>query len=183
MIKFIFAVFLLLSSNTYAAMYFELGLESGGDTIIGSTIGENISAGSGVKFAGGIQNQIGVNGELLSLSLGYLFDNINAFNGSAEISTLTFDAIYSFQRDRHRFGVGGSYHIGPTYEDNIFPAWKINFDDSLGLILQYSYSMYNGLQIGARLTNMDYKVRSSNAVPVGLTLDAGSFGIFLSNGF
>ena len=178
MIKFIFPLFLLLSSNAYAELYFELDLEGGGDTLAGTTTGQNINVGGGIKIALGIQNEIGENGESLSLSLGYLFDNIDAFNGTAEIDAFTFDAIYSIRREPHRFGIGGSYHLGPTYEDNILGSspLKIEFDDTFGLILQYSYSINSGFQIGARLTSMDYKVS-------GLSLDAGSFGIFLSNGF
>ena len=178
MIKFLFPLFFLLSSNAYAELYFELDLEGGGDTLIGSTAGQNINVGGGIKFALGVQNVIGENGESLSLSLGYLFDNLDAFNGTAEIDVITFDAIYSIQSERHRFGIGGSYHLGPTYEDDVFGflPLKVDFDDAFGLILQYSYSLYSGFQIGARFTIMDYKVS-------GLTLDAGSFGIFFSNGF
>ena len=179
MAKFIVTVILLtLASTAQAELYYELGIEGGGDTLNSTTSGAGINAGAGAKIALGVQNKVGENGESLSLSLGYLFDELEASNGIAEINTLTFDAIYSIPIDSHRFGIGGSYHIGPTYKDDIdgFSNSKIAFDDALGLTLQYSYTFSIGFQIGARLTSIDYEAS-------GLSVDASSFGIFLSNGF
>jgi len=179
MTRLIVSVILLaLASTAQAEIYYELGMEGGGDILIGTVSGQDINAGGGVKIALGVQNEVGENGKSLSLSLGYLLDNIEASDGTAEISTFTFDAIYSIQKDRHRFGIGGSYHIGPTYEDDIagFSPSKVDFDNVLGFILQYSYTVSLGFQIGARLTEMDYEVN-------GFSLDAGRVGIFLSNGF
>lgn len=178
MTKFIVSVILLtLASSAQAELYYELGIEGGGDTLV-STPSYFISAGGGFKFALGVQKEVGEFGDSLSLSLGYLFDDLEASNGTAEINTITLDAIYSIQVDRHRFGIGGSYHIGPTYKDDIagFSPLEIEFDDALGLILQYGYTFSNGIQVGARLTEMTYEAN-------GLSLDAGSFGIFISNGF
>ena len=178
MIKYLFPIFLLLSSNAHAELYIELGFEGGGDTLIGTFLGDTINAGGGAKLSFGVQNQVGENGESLSLSLGYLFDNFDAIDGTAEIDVFTFDAIYSIQKDAHRFGIGGSYHMGPTYQvDQLgFSPLTIDFDDAFGLILQYSYELSLGFQFGARFTQMDYEVS-------GTSLDAGSFGVFLSYGF
>ena len=177
--KFIVTVILFtLVSSAQAELYLELGYEGGGDTLISTTLGEDINAGGGVNYVIGIQNKVGEKGDSLSLSLGYMIQSMDASNGTAEISTLTFDAIYSIPKDVHRFGIGASYHMGPTYKDNIagFSPLKIEFDNALGLVLQYSYAFSPRFQIGARITEMDYEVN-------GLSLDAGSFGIFLSNGF
>jgi len=172
------AILLTLASTAQAELYYELDIENGGDTLIATTSGQEINAGSGLKFALGVQNEVGENGKSLSLSLGYMFQNLDASNGTAEINTLTLDAIYSIRKNSHRFGIGAIYHVGPTYEDNIagFSPLKIEFDDALGLILQYAYTLNNGIQIGARFTDMDYKVN-------GLSLDASSVGLFISNGF
>lgn len=67
MIKFIFPIILLFSPYLYADLYFELAVEGGGDTLIGTNIGDNISAGSGVKLALGVQNQTGVNANSFGL--------------------------------------------------------------------------------------------------------------------
>lgn len=45
-----------------------LGIERGGDTLIGTVSGQDINAGGGVKFALGVQNEVGENGKSLSLS-------------------------------------------------------------------------------------------------------------------
>jgi hypothetical protein len=177
--KFIVTVILLaLASTAQADLYLELGYEGGGDTLISTTAGEDINAGGGINYVIGVQNKVGENGKSLSLALGYMIQSMDASNGTAEISTLTFDAIYSIPKGVHRFGIGASYHIDPTYKDNIagLSPLKIDFDDALGLVLQYSYAYSPQFQIGARITEMDYEVN-------GLSLDAGSFGIFLSNGF
>lgn len=178
MIKLLLPVILLLSSNAYAELYFELAIEGGGETLVETTSVDEINAGSGIKFAAGVQNVISEDGRTLSLSLGYLFDSIDARNGTADFDTLTFDAIYSIPSVNHRFGFGLSYHIGPTYKDDVdgFARFKADFDDALGFALQYGYALGSGFQLGARYTLMDYEINN-------VTVDADSFGIFLSNGF
>jgi hypothetical protein len=178
MYKILLLFLLLLSSTAEADLYFELSVEGGGDTLIGSSSGEDINAGGGIKFAGGVQNEVSDTGNILSFSVGYLFDSIDAVNGSAEIDTMTFDAIYTVHRGDHRFGIGGSYHIGPTYEDDIagFAPLKIEFDDAIGMLFQYGYSVSHNFQVGARLTRMSYELNGSS-------IDADSFGVFISNGF
>jgi len=179
MTKFIVAVILLaLASTAQAELYLELGYEGGGDTLISTTAGDNINVGGGINYVIGIQNEVGENGKSVSLALGYMIQSMDAFNGTAEISTLTFDAIYSIPVGVHRFGIGASYHIGPTYKDEIagLSPLKIDFDNALGLVLQYSYAYSPRFQIGVRITEMDYEVN-------GISLDASSFGVFISNGF
>ena len=172
------AILLTLASVARAELYMEFGFQGGGDTLISTNSGEGLYTGGGFKFAIGVQNKVGKNGETLSLSLGYLSEEIDTSNGTAEISTLNLDAIYSYRIFNHRFGFGASYHIDPTYSNNIvgLPPFKIEFDDALGLILQYSYVLNSRFQISTRYTLMDYEAS-------GLSLDASSFGIFLSNGF
>ncbi len=180
MTKIIITVILLtLASTAQAELYMEMSVEEGGDTLASSP-SYSVNAGSGLKLAFGIQNIVGEYGESLSLSLGQLTDFLDAYDGIVETSTITLEAIYSIPRGNHRFGFGGSFHIGPTYEEDIAgsPPLKIDFDDALGLILQYSYARKPGpgFQVGVRYTQMEYKAN-------GLSLDASSFGIFISNGF
>ncbi len=172
------AILLTLASTAQAELYLELGYEGGGETLISTTSGQDINAGGGINYVLGIQNEVGENGKYWSLALGYMIQSLDASNGTAEISTLTVDAIYSIPVNDHRFGIGASYHIGPTYKDEIagFSPLTIDFDNALGLVLQYSYAYSPRRQIGARFTQMDYEVN-------GFSLDADSFGIYISNGF
>ena len=170
-----------LASTARAASYFELGVDFGGDTLISTSddvFTHKLKAGGGLKFALGVKNEVGENGELLSFSLGYSYENLDASNGTAKISTTSVDAIYSIKRNDHRFGIGASYHIGPTYKEDFsgFLPVRIDFDDALGLILQYSTGPDPSHQIVVRFTLMDYEAN-------GVSLDADSYGIFLSLGY
>lgn len=183
MTKFIIAViFLTLASTAKAELYMEMSVEEGGDTLASSS-SYSVNAGSGLKLALGVQIVVGEYGESLLVSLGKLTDFLDAehgIDGKVKTSTLTLDAIYTIRRGHHRFGYGGSFHIGPTYEEDIAgsPPLKIKFDDALGLILQYSYARKSGpgFQVGVRYTKMEYKAN-------GVSIDASNYGIFISNGF
>ena len=168
----------LLPGLGHAELYFELALEGGGETLARSSDGLELNAGGGIKFAGGVINNFGENNHSrLSLALGYLSDSIDASNGEGDLDSFTFDAIYSRLFHLHRLGVGLSYHIGPEYSDSVdgFGSTRIEFDDALGIILQYGYALTPGFQLGARYTLMDYKAN-------GLSIDADSFGVFLAFG-
>ncbi len=173
------AVILTFSSSSRADLYLELGFENGGDELIGTNTGEEISAGGGLKFAGGIQNPLNDEGTAsLRLAVGYLFDNINADNGEADIDTLTFDVTYLMNSGPHSFGVGPTIHLAPEYTDNVagFPPLRVEFDDAIGLVLQYGYHPVPGFEIGFRFSDIEYENN-------GDSLDASSFGVFISNGF
>lgn len=177
--KFIVSFLLsTLASTAQAEIYLEIGYEGGGETLISSTAGSEVNAGGGINYVLGIQNEVGEKGKSLSLALGYMIQSAHASNGTAEISTFTFDANFSIPVNRHRIGAGASYHMSPTYEHDIdgFPRLKIDLGDALGFVLQYSYAYSPRFQIGARVTEMDYEVN-------GDSLDASSFGLFMSNGF
>jgi hypothetical protein len=181
----IFLSFFIPGIST-AGFYFELGLESGGDTLISAEshfdyygshdYEQDLDVGGGGKLSIGIHNTFGENDDRsLSLALGYLQDSIDASNGDADYDTVTFDTIYGFHFDSHRLGAGISYHIGPEYKADVdgFPSVRVEFDDALGLIIQYSYAFNSGIHMGLRLTEMDYEVND-------VTIDAGSVGIFIA---
>jgi hypothetical protein len=191
MTKLIISIILLtLASNAQAQVkaYFELGIEHGGNPVVVSDPG-GIYAGGGSKFVFGIQNEIGNNGERLSIALGYLSDEGGESDEGEEttaywyddpqrqyeFSTVTLDAIYTRGNDLHRFGIGGTIHIGPTYNDNLLRT-SLNFDDAPGLVFQYTRRLWRRYSLGTRFTIMNYKVGD-------LSVDADSFGIFLSNGY
>jgi hypothetical protein len=77
--------------------------------------------------------------------------------------------------ESHRFGLGASYHIDPEYKEKIDgqPRIKAEFDDALGLVMQYSYALSPVFHVGLRYTEMDYEIND-------VELDASSFGIFMA---
>ena len=186
--SFIAAILLTLVSNVQAQAkpYFELAYEAGGASITGSDQG-GINAGGGIKLVAGIQNEVGKNGQRLSVALGYLFDGGGERKESDqttysyyeppeyEFSTVTMDVIYTMGNDLHRFGIGGTYHLGPSYNDNVRPL-AIDFDDAPGLVLQYTRAVWKKYRLGTRITIMNYKANNLN-------VDASSFGIFISGGY
>ena len=180
--KILIVLFLLsLPGTVQSEIYFEIALEGGGETFATAessndyySFDEDLNIGGGFKFAVGILKIVGENdGGSISLALGYLWNSIDADNGDADFSTITLDAIYNFRLNQHRLGIGPSYHIGPEYHDDIdgFAKTNIDFDDSLGLILQYSYEMTPGFYFGIRRTEMDYEAH-------GVSADASSTGLF-----
>jgi len=86
---------LLFSATSRADLYLEASLESGGDTLARSSLGDELNAGGGIKLAIGTQNWLDDAGSsALRLSVGYLWDDVSGSNGSAELEALTFDALY-----------------------------------------------------------------------------------------
>ena len=169
---------IMLPCLSMAEIYAEFGFEGGGETL-GSTSDEDLNTAGGFKFAIGVQRYIGGFEDVgLLFSVGYLFDEIDASNGTAETDATVFEFIYFRIFGPHRIGTGGSYHLNPQYEEDLdgFARTKIKFDDSLGLLVRYSYTITEGLQAGVPYTIMDYETN-------GESLDADSFGLFISSSF
>ncbi len=169
---------ILMPCASMAEVYAEFGLEGGGETL-GSTFDQDLNTAGGLKLALGIQQYIGGFEDVgLVFSLGYLFDVIDASNGTAETDAMVFEFIYFRLFGPHRIGAGVSYHSNPRYEDDLdgFARTKIDFDDSPGWLVRYSYTVSEGFQAGVRYTSMDYETN-------GESLDAGSFGIFVTSSF
>ena len=161
-----------------AEVYAEFGFESGGETL-GSTSEEDLNLAGGMRLALGIQSYIGGFDDVgLLFSVGYLYDEIEASNGTAQVDATVLEFIYFRNFGPHQIGTGGSYHINPRYKQNLdgFSRLNISFDDSLGFQLRYSYSFSEAFSAGARYTVMDYETDGSS-------LDADSLGIFLSGSF
>ncbi len=166
-------------TTAQAELYLELGFETGGDELVLTDSGETLNAGGGFKLAAGIQNHLNDTGTTsMRLVLGYLFDSLDASNGSADIDSVTFDALLLLDSGPHRLGFGPTLHLAPRYQDNVdgFAAVDIEFDDAVGITVQYGYRLGPGFEIGLRLTDIEYENASTR-------LDAGSFGVYLSNGF
>ncbi len=169
----------LMSTATYAELYLELAVEGGGENLIATNTGQAVSAGGGVRFAAGIQNPVNGDGSAsLRLAVGYLFDDLSAYNGVAEMNALTFDALYLVNSGPHSIGFGGTVHMAPQYRDDVagYRPLKIEYDDAYGLLFQYGYHPLPGLEMGVRVSSIEYE----NGLDV---LDASSFGLFISNGF
>ena len=175
----VMALIVLSINSARADLYIEASIEAGGDELISTNSADSITAGGGIKFAIGMQNPLNYDeSAAVRLTVGYLSDSILAGNGEAEFNTVTFDAMLVSNSWPHSFGVGATLHMSPQYRDNVvgYSPETIEFDDSLGLVLQYSYHFVPGLELGLRYTDLTYTAGA-------IHLDAGSVGIFISNGF
>ena len=165
----------------YADLYFEFGIEGGGDTFVTAkstdddfSLEQDLNIGGGFKFAAGYNKNFGEDTtSSISLSLGYLWDSIDADNGDADFATFTLDAIYNIHLNKHHIGIGATYHIGPEYQDDIdgFSKTDIEFDDATGLILQYRFEITPWFYFGLRRTEIDYEIGD-------VTVDASGNGLF-----
>jgi len=166
------------SGALHADLYLELGFDSGGDRLASTTTGDSINAGGGVKFAIGTQNRLGDGSTAIRFAAGYLFDSLDAIDGSADFSAITLDGVYLMDSGPHTFGIGATWHMSPEYSQTGggYADIDIKFDDAVGLLLEYGYSFDNGFKVGARYTDLNYDANN-------ISLDASSFGLFISSGF
>ncbi len=166
------------TANAPAELFAELGYEAGGEELAATTTGDSISAGSGIKLAIGSQNQLGDGTDSLRFAAGYLFDTLDAVDGSADSSAITLDATYLMRSGPHQFGVGATLHMSPEYSQTGggYSSFTIEFDDAVGLVLEYGYRLSDDVVLGGRYTNLTYETNN-------LSVDAGGVGLFLTAGF
>ncbi len=169
---------LLVSIPAQADPYLELGIDSGGDELAATTVGDSISAGGGVKLLIGSINTLEDGSTALRFDAGYLFDSLDAVDGSADSSAILLEGVYLINSGPHTFGIGVSAHLSPEYKQRGggYPDLDIKFDDTAGLLLEYGYQLSPGFTLGVRYTDLTYKANN-------IELDASSVGLFISSGF
>lgn len=177
-ILFILMLVTGFSGSAWAELYLEAAVESGSEELVTTYQGDNLYSGGGVKLALGIQQPLQPDASSFRVAVGYLSDSVVAGNGTAAIDTVTLDAQFLLASGPHRVGVGPTVHFSPRYSDRVagYPALDLEFETALGVVFSYGYQPFPGLEIGARVSQIDY----SNA---RTTIDAGSIGVYLSNGF
>ena len=168
------------------------GLAFGGDTLI-STSGEDLDAGGFPYFGGGAIFQPANSALMFQFSIGYKFDTVDfvtpnggislpgfgfvpgGWSGDGSISTIPLDAIAFFKVDTLRFGAGLSYFLNPKYKlcvDGIGCS-TTNFDDSLGLVLEFRHQFTDILFWGARYTDVTYDIGSDSVDASNLRIHVG----------
>lgn len=167
-----------------------LGMElsGGGDDIAVMTSGETIKAGELFYFGAGYNYSLSSDNTLFLRSmLGFKFVNINARNGDLAFTRFPLDFTFIKRLGAFSLGVGPSYHLSPSYDGTIdLISSKINFDNSLGLLVQGSYYFSQQTELGVRFTSIDYKASAPIVLPDGKVtneLNGNSLGIFLMTSF
>lgn len=135
--------------------FYELGLAAGGDTI-GSIVFVNgeqqdIAAGDGVSFGGGIVQRI--NDRFgIKYTASYKVSFSSASNADVMKSVLPIDIVPYYRSGDHKFGLGLSMHLSPKVDwDWLAP--EMNFDDATGITFEYAFRRF-----GFSYTDIDYEL-------------------------
>lgn len=164
---------LAISSNAFSSEQektkdirfgFNVAIAIGGDTMFsvpfedGSS--EDMNAGDGFILGIAVEKKWDINTSLplyTEASFNYMFNSIDAENGSISFNRFPLDFIASTKVKDFTFGAGLTHHLSPTLEgDGIASFPDINYDDATGSILQVSYTSANKLIWGLKFTNITY---------------------------
>ncbi len=176
------------------------GLQRGGDTV-GTFYEQETGETSEEIRAGGWYNY----------SLGYLWHSPSPFSvqlnygfqrdggrgeGNVLIATHAhpIELVPFYYLERHRFGLGVSYHNNPQFEfklPNFDYEEKIYLDDAFTWLVQYDYSYTNNLTFGVKYNKAEYEVdhvkpgSEQQLTPwqAGDKIDASSFGVHVIYSF
>lgn len=117
----------------------------------------------------------------LQLTLNYQFDRANAENGDASFHRMPIDLLGFYRQGAHRFGGGLTYHMSPEFEadfDSLDDNISVDFDDALGLVLEYDYFFNDSLSVGVRYTTIEYEISDYSE-----EVDGSYFGLMLNGYF
>lgn len=153
--------------------FWEAGLAYGGDTI-GSIIfvsgnAQDIKAGDGFSFGGGIVQRI--NDRFgIKYTAAYKVSFSQASNADVVKTVLPIDIIPYYRTGDHKIGLGLSMHLSPEVDwDWLAPT--VEFDDATGLTLEYAFRRF-----GLSYTDIDYELGP-------LKYDASHFSFKFSSKF
>jgi len=176
------------------------GLQRGGDTLgwvfeqETGEISEKIRAGGWYNYSIGYLWHFS---SPLSLQLNYGFQRDGGrgeYEQSIAIHAKPIELVPFYYLDRHRFGLGVSYHDNPTiYYKLINLNQTVYMDDSTSWMFQYDYSYTKNLSFGLKYNKAEYEIDSVSLDGVrneyltqlnnGEKLDASSFGIHVIYSF
>jgi len=153
--------------------FWEAGLAYGGDTI-GSIVfvsgdEQDIKAGDGVSFGGGIVQRI--NDRFgIKYTAAYRVSFSQASNADVVKTVLPIDIVPYYRTGDHKIGLGLSMHLSPEVDwDWLAP--NMEFDDATGVTLEYAFRRF-----GFSYTDMDYELGP-------LEYDASHFSFKFSSKF
>lgn len=142
------------------------GFASGGDTVaeIEFTDGsdETVKAGSGVYFGLAYENKLDFVTDIPlygHFAFAYLSDSVDAENGSVSFTRFPVDALLMTKLNQFSFAGGATYHLAPSYEQDLDSSLlrEVDLDNALGLALEANYTLTGSkMNIGLRYTNITY---------------------------
>ncbi len=175
--------------NTQAAGVVLTGeLAFGGDDLALVTGGNDVQAGQFLNLGVGYDFDLNTEKTLrLRAGINYKFDGADATNGEADFDRWPLDLILISRQGNFSLGAGITYHLSPTFEATINGSTsRVDFDDSMGFLLQAGFMVAERIELGARYTMIEYEsdrpvVMANGAVTT--KVDGDSFGLYISAGF
>lgn len=139
------------------------GLTFGGDDLIevqfSNSSNETLEAGGLIDLKAGLIYDMPESPWSLQGSIGYHFDSIDAENGDASINRYPLELLGFYNTEKHRFGGGLSYHMSPEFEvDLLGMNGTVEFDDAVGLALEYGFKVNQNCILALRGVFIDYEV-------------------------
>jgi len=188
---FLLSIFLLPAQSSAAEFHpvVSIGYDSGGDTVLDYTVvkindrtvnrDDKITAGNGLTLSVGaympLLSNIGI-----QATVGLKIDSATFVDAYIAFSRNPIDllAIYHLG-EHHSFAGGVTYHSGVNFTlESSTQNQKINLDDTVGAIAEYTYAVRDsrdgGLKLGLRYTAINYAEPISNT-----NTDGSSIGIML----
>lgn len=184
-----FALLASMSLNAQAAGPVLTGeLAFGGDDLAVVAGGEDLQAGQLLNL--GIGYDFDLNAAktlLLRAGINYKFDSVDADNGEADFDRWPLDVLLISRVGNFALGAGITYHLSPSFEATVNGSTsRVDFDDSLGFLLQAGYLVAERIELGARVTLIEYESDQPLMLINGAIsnkVDGDSFGIYISAGF
>jgi hypothetical protein len=185
----LFAFLVLTPLNTQAAGMVLTGeIAFGGDNMVVVSGGEDLQAGQLLNLGIGYDFDLNAAKTLrLRTGINYKFDSVDASNGEADFDRWPLDVLLISRQGNFALGAGITYHLSPTFEATINGVTnRVDFDDSLGFLLQAGYLVAERIELGARVTLIEYESDQPLLMTSGAItnkLDGDSFGLYVSAGF
>lgn len=163
-----------------AAFHYQLGYDTGGDTLVTVTFtnGEtaSIKANRGLYFGGGVSLVNEAQDIETEIALSYKIDDITAENGDVTWSRFPVDALVFYRWPTIRLGAGATYHFSLKLDGSgVVGGLNVEFKNSLGFLLQADYRINKKMNIGLRYTAMDYEVEGASG-----SVSANGIGVVFS---
>ncbi len=190
LIPSLFTLLVFNPLNTQAA-----GMVLTGEIAFGGDDLATVTSGGGDLQAGQLLNLgIGYDFDLnaakslrLRAGINYKFDSVDATNGEADFDRWPLDVILVSRVGNFSLGAGITYHLSPTFEATINGSTsRVDFDDSMGFLLQAGFMVSERLELGARFTLIEYESDGPLVMTNGAItnkVDGDSFGLFVTAGF
>lgn len=160
----------------------------GGDDLAVVTSGSDLQAGQLLNLGIGYDFDLNADKSLrLRAGINYKFDSVDATNGEADFDRWPLDLILISRQGNFSLGAGLTYHLSPTFEATVNGSTsRVDFNDSLGFLLQAGYMVAERIELGARVTLIEYESDSPLVMTSGAItnkVDGDSIGLYITAGF